>query len=206
MSFNPLAWSDDIWLALDRLSILAGNLMFLFAVGGGLWGFFKRDDIRRWFSRNRFPHVGAELAREQHWDALAFTVSHKELPIWVIDTCRPAHLGLIATEQSRTVAEEIAGLARQKGIQVQNPVYLENPDDPAEALVQTRQVLARLRETGAEKIAVDITGGKTPMSLGAFMAAEEMGASTLYVSCGFDAKLNKPDTRSATVIRISRPE
>lgn len=206
MTLNPFVWSDDVWLTLDRLGILAGNLMFLFAVGGGLWGFFKREDIRRWFARNRFPHVGAEMAREQHWDALAFTVSHKELPLWVIDACRPAHVGLIATEQSRTAAQEIASFARQNGIQVQNIVYLENPDDPAEALAQTRQVLARLRDAGAEKIAVDITGGKTPMSLGAFMAAEEMGASTLYVSCGFDGKLNRPDTRSAAIVRISRPE
>lgn len=206
MSVNPLNWNDDVWLALDRFGILAGNLMFLFAVGGGLWGFFKRDDIRRWLFRNRFPHVGAEMARDQHWDALAFTVSHKELPLWVADLCRPAHIGLIATEQSRPAAQEIAAIARQKGIHVQKTVYLDNPDDPAEALAQTRHMLARLREAGAENIAVDITGGKTPMSVGAFMAAEETGASTLYVSFDFDASLKKPDTLSAKLIRISKPE
>ncbi len=206
MTSDLFGMSEETWLLLDRLGILAGNLTFLFALGGGLWGFFKRESIRRWFALNRFPNVGAELSGERQWDALAFTVSHKELPLWVIEACRPAHVGLIASELSQAAAQEIASAARQRGIQVQGPVYLENPDDPAEALAKTRLILSRLREAGAESIAVDITGGKTPMSLGAFMAAEEMGVSSLYVASRYDAALMKPDMRSAKIHCISKPE
>ena len=206
MTTNLFGWSDELWLLLDRLGILAGNLMFLFTLSAGVWGFLKRESIRRWFTLNRFPNVGAELGHGQHRDAIAFTVSQAALPLWVIEASRPAHIGLIATEGSRKAAEEIDRQARQKGIRVHGPVYLENPDDPAEALAQTRLILSRLREAGAHNIAVDITGGKTPMSLGAFMAAEEMGVSSLYVASRYDATLRKPDMSTAKIHCISKPE
>jgi len=50
---------------------------------------------------------------------------------------------------------------------------------------------------------VDVTGGKLPMSLGAFMAAEESGADTLYVASEFDPQLKRPDMRTARIRRIS---
>lgn len=206
MTTNLFGWSDELWLLLDRLGILAGNLMFLFTLSAGVWGFLKRESIRRWFTLNRFPNVGAELDNAQYRDAIAFTVSHKELPLWVIRVSRPAHVGLIATADSKPAAREIAQHAEKQGIRVHGPVYIENPDDPAEALAQTRLILSRLREAGAHNIAVDITGGKTPMSLGAFMAAEEMGVSSLYVASRYDATLRKPDMSTAKIHCISKPE
>lgn len=206
MSSNLFGWSEDVWLLLDRLGILAGNVMFLFTLSAGVWGFLRRESIRRWFTVNRFPNVGAEFDDRQHRDAIAFTVSHKELPLWVIRSSRPAHVGLIATEDSKPAALEIAHQAKKQGIRVHGPVYIENPDNPAEALAQTRLILSRLREAGAHTIAVDITGGKTPMSLGAFMAAEEMGVSSLYVASRYDAALSKPDMSSAKIHCISKPE
>jgi N-acetylmuramic acid 6-phosphate (MurNAc-6-P) etherase len=50
---------------------------------------------------------------------------------------------------------------------------------------------------------VDITGGKTPMSVGAFMAAEERGATSLYVTAPHgDNGLN---TAKARIRAISTP-
>jgi hypothetical protein len=39
---------------------------------------------------------------------------------------------------------------------------------------------------GVKQIAVDITGGKTPMSIGMFLAAEEEKIDSLYVSAKYD--------------------
>lgn len=206
MTTNLFGWSEATWLFIDQIGILLGVAMGATWFFGILWAVFKPDTLRRWFTLNRFPNVGAELDDEQYRDAIAFTVSHKELPLWVIRSSRPAHIGLIATADSKQAALEIAQQAEKQGIRVHGPVYVENPDDPAEALAQTRLILSRLREAGARHIAVDITGGKTPMSLGAFMAAEEMGVSSLYVASRYDATLRKPDMSSAKIRCISRPE
>ncbi|HWO99022.1 MAG TPA: DUF1887 family CARF protein [Methylococcus sp.] len=198
-------WSEATWHLIDQIGILLGLLMGVSWIVGLPLALLKREDIRRWFTRNRFPNVGAELENALRWDALAFTVSHKELPLWVIGTLKPTHIGLIATEASRDTAREIDTYARQRGIDVLT-AHLADPDDPAEARAQTRLILTRLREAGAERIAVDITGGKTPMSLGAFMAAEELGVSSLYVTSDYDAALRRPDMRTAKIHCISKPE
>lgn len=206
MNDNLFGWSEATWHLIDQVGILLGVLMGISWIVGLPLALLKREEIRRWFTRNRFPNVGATLESEQRWDALAFTVSHKDLPQWVVDVLKPAYVGLIATDASREAAREIATLAKQRGLEVLSPVYLDNPDDPAEAFAQTRLLLRRLRETGAERIAVDITGGKTPMSLGAFMAAEELGVSSLYVTSNYDKALRRPDMRTAQIRCISRPE
>ena len=46
-----------------------------------------------------------------------------------------------------------------------------------------------MRDAEAKEIAVDVTGGKTPMSLGAFMAAEEFAVQTIYITSEFDPSL-----------------
>lgn len=83
---------------------------------------------------------------------------------------------------------------------------MENPDDPAEARERAQALLHRMRAAGAPRCAVDITGGKTPMSLGAFMAAVEAGVSTLYLASRYDDRLQRPDPHSARIHCISRPE
>lgn len=208
MTLEFLGWDEDVWTFLDRLSILESHLMFLLALLGGFVGFLKREDIRRWFARNHFPNVGPDLDDAENWRAVVFTVSHAELPTWVMESTRPEHIGLVATPESQDAAQRIAAQARKQNIRVHGPLTVENPDDPAESRAQTRLLLARLREAGIapEDMAVDITGGKTTMSLGAFMAAEEMGVSTLYVASRYDAALRRPDMRSARLHCISKPE
>lgn len=206
MTGELFGWGEATWHLVDQIGILLGVAMGASWFGTLVLAIFKRETLRRWFTGNRFPNVGAEVEHEQHWDAIAFTVSRKELPLWVIEMCRPKRIGLVATGASQAAALEIANVAKQKGIELSGQVYLENPDDPAEAMAQTRHVLERLREAGARRIAVDVTGGKTPMSLGAFMAAEELGVSSLYVSSVYDAELKKPDMHTAEIHCISKPE
>lgn len=206
MTNELFGWSESTWHLIDQISVLFGVVTGITWFAGILVGIFKREALRRWFIRNRFPNVGAELREKHNWDALAFTVSHRDVPLWVMEVCQPRHIGLIATEGSRAAARDIAAQAQQRGIKVAETVYLDNPDDPAEARDRTRHVLESLKRADAANIAIDITGGKTTMSLGAFMAAEEMGISSLYVTAPYDNELRRPVMRNAQIHCISRPE
>lgn len=59
---------------------------------------------------------------------------------------------------------------------------------------------------GCANIAVNVTGGNVLMSLGAFMAAEEAGKDSLYISADFELRLKKPDMRTARITVMSRQE
>jgi predicted neuraminidase len=114
---------------------------------------------------------------------------------------KPKAVAFIATELSLPVAEELRQQAIKLGITALEPVLLADPDNPALCRKLTAELLVELADHG--RLAVDVTGGRTPMSLGAFMAAEELGAGTLYVSCQYPN--GKPDMASAAIVCISTP-
>lgn len=205
MTGNLFGWSDGVWLFLDQLGILFGDALLLLTYTGIIVGFLKRDRIRRWFTRNCFPEVGVHGIEGMAWDGIVFTVSHRETPYWVMKQLRPKAVAFIASEQSRTIAEELREAARELSIEAVLSIQAVDPDDPAQSHHAAAVLLAAMKHKGYEKLAVDITGGKTPMSLGAFMAAEEAGAASLYVASRFDEALKKPNMRTAQVRVISLP-
>jgi hypothetical protein len=192
-----MTW-DLFWLWLDRVGMVLGVMTGATWLGGLTLAVLRPEVLRRWFSRNRFPKVGG--GGEQA-DALVFTVSRADVPAWVMRQLRPQAVGFIATEQSRALADELRQAAERQGIRALAPVCIANPDDPAECRARTTELLVELADCGV--LAVDVTGGKTPMSLGAFMAAEECGAKTLYVTCEYEK--NQPDMRTAAITCISKP-
>lgn len=187
------------WLWLDRLGIVLGVLTGLTWLIGLSLAFLRPEAVRNWFIRNRFPRVG--VSRIEHVDAIVFTVSNPHVPGWVIQQLCPKTVGFIATEQSRDSAERLKKRAERQRILALEPLILNDPDDPRESRDCTAALLIELADQGA--LSVDVTGGKTPMSLGAFMAAEELGAKTLYVTCGYQH--GKLDLRSAKIACISQP-
>ncbi len=199
-------WAESTWQCLDQIGILTGDIMMVLTLLGGVIAWLRRDSIRRWLSVNRFPVSGKPIPEDEHWDALVFTISRQDVPNWVIQQRSPQAIGLIATHASHNEAGAVAAQAALKGIQVSGPKLLDDPDDPAEAQEEVRRLIQRLRADGYQRIGIDITGGKTPMSLGAFMAAQEQGCDTLYVTAEYDARLRKPDTRSAVIRCITRAE
>ncbi len=200
-------WADSTWLWLDQAGILVGDLLMLITIGGSLLAFFKRDRIRQWLRGNRFPHIGSELEKVAgRWDGLAFTVSREEVPLWVMGQVKPRAIALVATRESLAAADALIREAEKQRIVVHGPYVVEDADDPAQSREQALQALRRLRQEGCERLAMDITGGRVPMSIGAFMAAEETGIPTLYVSATYDRKLNRPNMARAAVRCISRPE
>jgi hypothetical protein len=209
---NPSTWlSPQTWDALDKLGILLSDAMLLLTITGAVWGFLKWEAVWRWVARrlgsSRLPPVGFDLEQRQKWDAIAFTVSNAEVPLRVLDRHLDAgRVGLIFSEQSRPAAEAIRKFLLARGKPPPEEQIVHNADDPAEARRKTRFLLELWRAENLATLAVDVTGGKTPMSLGAFLAAEEAGASTLYVTAEYDPNLRKANLDTAQIRCISRPE
>jgi len=203
MTQNIFSWSNQTWLCLDQTGILLGNIFMLTTIIGVIWAWWQRDDIHRWLRRNRFPDVGGEFEeQDMHWDGIVFTVSHFEVPKWVMTQYKPAKIALIVTEQSREAATSIEDLAKTLNIQVCD-VRSVDADNPKESQAAVTHVLKSMREQGMKHMAVDVTGGKVPMSLGAFMAAEESHVDSIYVTANFDKALKKLNLTTARLCRIS---
>ncbi len=195
-------WTESTWLWLDQIGILLGDVTLFFGVPGAIWAFFHRDAIRRWLTLDRFPLSGKEDDDTQ-WDALLFTVSQSEIPEWVIARRKPGAVALLATDRSWEKAKSLAHFISARGITLLGPKKLDDPDDPTEAREETARLIERLRKQGFDNIGVDITGGKLPMSIGAFLAAREFGCDALYITSQFDSKLKKPMTHTARIRCLS---
>jgi hypothetical protein len=195
---------ETLWLWLDRYGILLGDLLMTLTMLAAMAGFIRRNDLRRWLRRNHFGQVGTDLPPEQHYDALLIPISKPDVPNWLIDRLHPTRLVLFATPQSGEAARQVAEHARSKGIKDIAQITLDSADDTAAFRARAAQHIRHLMESGTRDIAVDTTGGKVPMSLGLFMAAEEAGLSSLYVSSEFDPQLKRPRLDSARIITLSQ--
>ena len=201
ISPNLFTFDESTWLWLDRYGIIVGDLLMTFTFLATIYGFICRNKLRNWFKRNQFPSIGGQL-EHSHWQGIIFTVSRQEVPLWVIKQINPMAIGLLSSESSRNAAQEIRVLAQQMGILFIEEEVINDPDDPAEVNRKAKKVIHELKDQGLDEMAMDITGGKTPMSLGAFMAAEEMGVDSIYVTTEY--KDNKPDITTAKIKAISQ--
>ena len=191
---------------MDRFGMVFGNLLIVITIFGSFVAFIRRDDVRAWLVRKRFPDVGGVLITQtEPIDAIVFLVSHTQVPSWVMRQLKPAHVGFIATQQSLSNTRTLEDEARALGLGVHGHIMIDDPDNPATTKQAVTKMISRLGDAEVNEIAVDVTGGKTPMSLGAFMAAEELAVRTIYVAADFDPALNKPQMDTARVMSISRP-
>jgi CRISPR-associated protein (Cas_Cas02710) len=201
ISSNLFTFDESTWLWLDRYGIIVGDLLMTFTFLATIYGFICRNKLRNWFKRNQFPSIGGQL-EHSHWQGIIFTVSRKEVPLWVIKQINPRAIGLLSSESSRNAAQEIRVFAQQMGTLIIEEEVINDPDDPAEVNRKAKKIMHELKDKGLDEMAMDITGGKTPMSLGAFMAAEEMGVDSIYVTTEY--KDNKPDITTAKIKAISQ--
>lgn len=195
-------WSEATWGVIDQIGILFGILLPVVTLSVGLLAWFKRDTLRAWLRHNRFPAVGGLVRKDAHWTALIFTVSREEVPQWVMKRARPGWVGLIGTPASAKAVAALEAQAKTLGIRVvDKPRLVDDPDDPLQTLTAARELLATLRTRGITNVAVDVTGGKVPMSLGAFMAAEEARVDSIYVSV--DYANGQPQPQTARIRQVS---
>lgn len=99
--------------------------------------------------------------------------------------------------------EALEKTATELGISCLGIERILHEDEVQDARKAVLQAIRKLQEHGAKHVVVDITGGNKPMSIGAFMAAEELAVDSLYVSSDYDTKLRKPDMNTAKIRRIS---
>lgn len=197
---NLFGLSDANWHTLDQIGVVLGYLPVLLIIVA----LFKRDALRRWLTRNRFPSGVSEIQEALNFDGIVFTVSNAEVPRHVIEQLKPQRIGLICTAESQGFADQIKAYFSSQGGST-TIASINDANDPQECRRATYYLLEGLRQSGCERLAVDVTGGKTPMSLGAFMTAEEAGATTLYVTTHFDSALKKFEMRTARIVRVSMP-
>ena len=158
------------------------------------------NKLKQRLLRDNFPSDGQFSPEMKTYQGIVFTVSRANLPLWVIDHCQPKVIGLLGSRVSAGHLEEISAHARKAGIEVISRI-LENPDNVARSKKESEEMIQEMQEQGYGPIAFDLTGGKTPMSLGAFLAAEKEGLDSLYVTAQYDDK--GPVSSSITPVLLS---
>jgi hypothetical protein len=191
--------------AIDRASSIIGFLTTCLAGGTALAGYYRRVDLARFFKRGRraeYLEAGEPIVEfRERADALVIPVSHKTQPEWLIRQLKPKWVSLLYTERSKPEAislvrdfgaTDILFLPDENGI-ANDSHKVASPDDIRESKALVGFYLEQLLAKGVQrsKILVDTTGGKVPMSIGAFQAAEERKIATVYL------KGTRPETNRA---------
>ncbi len=197
-------WSQQTWLLWNQAGIFLGLITTLLALTGAIAAFVNRERLRRWLRGNRFPRVGRNPDHNRY-DGIVFLVSQSELPPWVLEQTGARRVGLLTGAAFHPVADALADLL-PRGVSLLPIQLAADSKTPADTKLLTRRLIEQLREQGCQRIAVDITGGTKPMSIGAFMAAEELRCDSLYVACEHDPRGGGPRLDSARLVVLSSPE
>jgi len=169
----------------DYAGIVLSYLISCFTISALVVGYIRRYDIKRWFFRSRFVATGESFPiDEEGVEAVVIPVSRMEQPSWILRWFKPKAAALIYTEKTKFIAERLR--ERFNHVDFVPTDIIKNPDDPSETKEEVKLCISRFKSKGIplQKIFVDTTGGKVPMSIGAFLAAEEEGVSTIYLVGG----------------------
>ncbi|OFC30311.1 Card1-like endonuclease domain-containing protein [Acidithiobacillus caldus] len=194
-----MSWSDMFWEYLDHVATILDIL-----VGGiALWGVFLPTSfwnrMRKYLRGN--VHQGGEEVDTIAADGVIFTVSKKETPIWTMMKVRPNRVHLIGSRQTMEAVNSIKEFAHTANITI-SEAELNDADDVAEARQLVSHAINQLQQHGCKRIVIDVTGGKTPMSIGAFQAGDEANLPVIYVTAPFDQKLRHADLDRARIYVI----
>jgi ribose 5-phosphate isomerase RpiB len=194
---------EQSWRYIGQVADSLGAILGILTIVLMVVGVWQRKQISRYFKRVSFSDVGEPIHDSQQFDAVVFTVSREELPKNVIDKTKPKAISLIATAESKPVAEAIKKYAEERGIEVQEIFEIADKDNPAYSKSAVKRALKLFGNTQLKNIAVDVTGGTTPMSIGAFMAAQQFGATTIFVKADYDQALKRVKQETAKIVCIS---
>jgi len=200
--------SDATWITIDRFGVVLGIVTGIMALVASIWAVWKRAEIRHWFTHNHFNDVGDEVrGADTRGCGLVMLVSSASLVDTALKAYEPAVLALVASRETEKMARQVATGLEGRNVELLSLTVLEDPDDAEEAQDKISLAIAGFVERGLA-VLVDVTGGKKPMSLGAFIAAEEAGQATGYISSKHAAPAASSTRRkvgSERVVFISRP-
>jgi len=185
---------EDMITAWDRAGIIFGYIVTCLSTAIAITAFISRNEIAGWISRlarrRQFEGLGTPFdPLREKVDAIVIPVSRAEQPEWIMRHLKPRFVGLVFTEKTRKVTEELMQTASTLGIE---PIFgreslvrgLSDPNDPARSRSIARTMIEGVLANGvlANRIFVDTTGGRVPMTIGLFQAAEEAGVSSIYLT------------------------
>ena len=193
-----------IWIPIVITALTTGSIIFivLSLIGGALVMvalYSLIDKIRK----RQQPTFGGEASGIPR-KGLIFTVGHQAETIdYALQGQKPQWAGFLCTEQTLGVVDKL--MASQQF----PPDYwrreIVDPRDIADVRTKTHALLDWMIRHGLkpEEIALDPTGGMTPMSLGAFSVAQERQIDSQYVRSNYDDQ-NRPIRGSQELIFLSR--
>jgi hypothetical protein len=120
-----------------------------------------------------------------------------------LDNQKPQYIGFLCSKMSESYVEE---LMRAMGFDENN--YQLKPVDPqnvVENRTETQLLVSWMLSIGlrSSDIVIDVTGGMTTMSVGAFSMADELKIDTQYIKSDFDEN-NKPIKNTQRGVFVKR--
>ena len=194
---------------INSADTVVGYLMNFSVIFGVILGFWKKDAFfkyfQKWKTKPEFINVGEpfEVPIEK-FKAAIIPVSKREQPEWIIRHLKPNYVSLVFTEQTKEYAKSLIKDFSDKidffpNLEdMDNPSYiLSTPDNVEEAQKKAKKYIRKYIQKGIESsdIFVDTTGGKVPMSIGMFQAAEQVGVSSIYIIGTDNGLILKPDIK-----------
>jgi len=187
---------------LNNAGILFGYLLACITVALAVYAFLNRYRIRRWFSTEvNFSFGQLFTVPPNIVEAMIIPVSRREQPEWILNHLRPANVILLYTEERRQQAEDITGLYREQvnfllsreDLQA-GKFCLKAPFDPRASYDLAKIFIGMFLSMNIppENIYIDATGGTAPMSIGLFLAGEEMNVSSIYIKGKHEGLVRHP--------------
>lgn len=193
----------NLWKPLDHIATVIDIIVGSIALAGFITAYVNPAYFRSFANRilgNK--HQGGEELTTLKVDGAIYTVSKKETPIWCMEKIKPNHVILIGSVKTAEVEQQIQEQAQRRHIHVQQVIKLHDVDDVVECREQTLHAIQELRHQGCKRIAVDITGGKTTMSIGAFQAGDQENIDVIYITAPYDRNLGHPNLELAKIYAI----
>jgi len=191
--FFPESWLS----AMHHIDIVSEYIKTAFELTAIIIAVIKRKDITRWFisrfRRKEFEGTGDEFpVSEEKVEGIVIPVSRTEQPEWIIRHLKPRYVALLYTgfKQSRDATLELVRKFSSTTLfnltedDIKNGKdMIADAEDPLVTKELTRRAIRHMLalDLKHENIFVDTTGGKVPMSIGAFQAAEEENVSSIYI-------------------------
>lgn len=202
-------WERDWVEALDRLTIVVGAALAFLTTMGAVLALLNIGAIRKFLlgSRVRDFDIVDEAVKGNQWDVIVFLLSKVDVIRFHLESqqLRFAALGVIVTEQSRKLVDEVRSLAGDCGLEVIELGFADQPNSPLPTELQVSDMINRLRSRGYQRLAVDVTGCTKPMSIGAFHAARAADVAVLYTFAAYDEQNRLRTERNPSVHLISKP-
>lgn len=188
--FLRLLETSGVIAALDAVTILLGAFLTFISIAGLLFSLLSYPQIRAFLSRGTKDalDIRDQEISGTHWDAIIFLLGNAEIPAFHMrDTGVDVDaVGLVVTEKSQTeVLDTVRAVAAECRVSIRATELVADHESATLSFDLVMHMLHRLREEGADKIAVDVTGGTKPMSIGAFNAAVQSNVAVIYTASDY---------------------